>query len=290
MTPILKEPWKKIGNTQLIKITDRLYAKLETSNPTGSIKDRPMQYIIKDALARKEISSNTVLVEASSGNTGISLSALGAVLGLSVKIIMPSNMSEERKQMMKSFGAEIIDAPPSDFKSAIKMRNDLVTKEQNYWSPMQFENELNVQCHYETTAQEIIEQSSGIDDISAFFGGAGTGGTIMGIKKAFVENGMKTSKCILVIPEEEGGTHGIQGIGDGDDYLVSREALDGYAKIKTQDAIDRAKLFAKERGILVGISTGANILAAEEFIKNTNPGGIVITLICDRGERYLSLY
>lgn len=286
---MLKEPWKRIGNTQLIKITDKLYAKLETANPTGSIKDRPIQYIVEKALLCNEIDDKTTLVEASSGNTGISLSAIGASMGLPVKIIMPSNMSVERRQMMEAFGAVIIDAPPSDFKEAIRMRNRLVEGSKSYWSPMQFENDLNIHCHYKTTAKEILDQTSQIGKISAFFGGAGTGGTIMGVKKAFLEKS-KNSKCILVVPAEDSDKHGIQGIGDGGDYLVDREVLDGAVKIQTSDALNRARLFAKQRGILIGISSGANILAAENFIKDSSPDGIVVTLICDRGERYLSLY
>ena len=289
MKPNLQCPWDKIGNTRLIKISDRLYAKLETENPTGSIKDRPMQYIVKHALSSGEIDNDTTFVEASSGNTGISLSALGACLGIKVKIIMPSNMSKERRQMMEIFGAEIIDAPPSDFKAAIAMRNHIVESKPNHWSPMQFENCLNIQCHRETTGKEIISQIRPFSTISAFFSGAGTGGTIMGVQAAFKDANID-AKCMLVVPDEPSDQHGIQGIGDGGDYLVLRDELDGIFSIPTQDAISRAKRFSFERGVLVGISSGANLLAAEKFIRDEDPEGIVITTLCDRGERYLSLY
>ena len=283
----LRDPWRNLSETSLIKITDRLYAKLETENPTGSIKDRPIQYIVSKALASGEITDTSTLIEASSGNTGISLCAIGASLGLPVKIIMPSNMSQERKDMMKAFGAEVIDAPPSDFKAAIKMRNDMVFWNPGHWSPMQFENPLNIECHKNTTASEIYSQVPQAATVEAFFSGAGTGGTIMGFRERAIQEGAST-KCMLVVPEEPSDQHGIQGIGDGGDYLVQRDLLDGVFPIATRAAIDRAKLFAKEQGVLIGISAGANLLAAEQYIKNENPKGIVVTILCDRGERYLS--
>jgi len=283
----LRDPWRNLSETSLIKITDRLYAKLETENPTGSIKDRPIQYIVSKALASGEITDTSTLIEASSGNTGISLCAIGASLGLPVKIIMPSNMSQERKDMMKAFGAEVIDAPPSDFKAAIKMRNDMVFWNPGHWSPMQFENPLNIECHKNTTASEIYSQVPQAATVEAFFSGAGTGGTIMGFRERAIQEGTST-KCMLVVPEEPSDQHGIQGIGDGGDYLVQRDLLDGVFPIATRAAIDRAKLFAKEQGVLIGISAGANLLAAEQYIKNENPKGIVVTILCDRGERYLS--
>lgn len=284
----LPDPWKNLKQTSLIKITDRLYAKLETENPTGSIKDRPIQYIVSKALEEGDINSGTTLVEASSGNTGISLCAIGAALGLRVRIVMPVNMSQERKDMMKAFGAEVIDAPPSDFKGSIEMRNDMVFWEQNHWSPMQFENPLNIECHSNTTAKEIYSQAPKSSSIEAFFSGAGTGGTIMGFRNRAILEGSST-KCMLVVPAEDSDKHGIQGIGDGEDFLVNRDLLDGVHPIRTDDAISRARAFAKERGVLVGISAGANLLAAENYIKKNDPSGIVVTILCDRGERYLSV-
>jgi cysteine synthase A len=287
MSLSLRDPWKNIKKTSLIQVTPRLYAKLETENPTGSIKDRPIQYIVSRALASGDINSETTLVEASSGNTGISLCAIGASLGLRVKIMMPVNMSEERKVMMASFGAKVLDAPPSDFAAAIKMRNDSVFWEPNHWSPMQFENPQNIACHRDTTAVEIYDQTSTSSTISAFFSGAGTGGTIMGFRERSVLIGSST-KCMLVVPAEPPEIHGIQGIGDGDDYLVKRSLLDGVHPISTRDAINRSREFARSRGLLVGISSGANLLAAEKYIRDVNPPGIVVTILCDRGERYLS--
>lgn len=283
----LPDPWRHLRQTSLIKITERLYAKLETENPTGSIKDRPIQYIVSKALSDRDINKDTTLVEASSGNTGISLCAIGAALGLQVRIIMPVNMSQERKDMMKAFGAEVIDAPPSDFKGAIQMRNDMVLCEKNYWSPMQFENPLNIECHSNTTAKEIYSQVPNEHLVDSFFSGAGTGGTIMGFRKRAIID-RKSTKCMLVVPAEPSELHGIQGIGDGEDFLVNRDLLEGIHPVRTDDAIARSKAFAKERGLLVGISAGANLLAAERYIEASNPSGIVVTVLCDRGERYLS--
>jgi cysteine synthase len=285
---ILRDPWKDLRPTQLIMINPRLYAKLEVENPTGSIKDRPILYIVRKAIEAGKINKDTVLVEASSGNTGISLSAVGAALGLPVIIVMPVNMSVERKQMMKLFGSEILDAPPSDFSKAIDMRNELIEENDNYWSPMQFENRENINCHRDTTAHEIFSQIPSGSSISAFFSGAGTGGTIMGFRDACIFRGTDT-KCILVKPDPNEDVHGIQGIGDGDDYLVNRSLLDGEIIVSTQKAKERSRKFAQERGVLIGISAGANLVAAEKYIKENNPPGIVVTILCDRGERYLSV-
>ena len=285
----LKQPWDEVGKTRLIKINSGLYAKLETENPTGSIKDRPIQYIVKKALACDEIDRETTLVEASSGNTGISLCAIGASLGLPVKIVMPLNMSEERKQMMRHFGATIVDAPPSDFLTAIQMRNDLVAMSEKHWSPMQFENHMNIQCHRETTAREIFEQLPKNTRLDSFFSGAGTGGTIMGFRRACIERHVHP-KYMLVVPAESSKEHGIQGINDGADFLVNRGLMDDIYPIKTSHAIKRAKDFAKSHGVLVGISSGANLLAAENYVKKNNPFGAVVTILCDRGERYLSVF
>lgn len=284
----LKNPWHCLEKTPLIKVSNKLYAKLETVNPTGSIKDRPIQFIVKDAIASGKLSKGSVIVEATSGNTGISLSAIGASLGLTVKIVMPCNMSLERKQMMTLFGAEIIEVGPSDFDAAIDKRNQLV-KEKGYWSPMQFENLLNVKCHETVTAPEILEQCPNGEPIDAFFSGAGTGGTIMGIRSAFLSRSPKTKIC-MVKPFEPSDQHGIQGIGDGADFLADPALFDLIMPVKTQDAKKRAQDFAKSHGILIGISAGANLFAAESYLNTFNPEGNVITIICDRGERYLSEY
>lgn len=290
------------GNTPLIKISDNVYGKLETYNPTGSVKDRMISYVIDDAIRNNLINEKTILCEATSGNTGIALSAVAASLGLKCKIFMPSNMSDERKKMMKVFGSEIIESPPNDFEHAINSRDDSISNIKHAWSPMQFSNPKNIECHKTITAPEICKDTCGISkNLSAFIHGSGTGGTIEGVRQFFKDKNAtrcwgkcqfklsgQCPKIIMVVPDEE--KHGIQGIGDGKDFLANPSNMDEVIKIKTQDAIDRAKRFAKETGILIGISSGANILASERWNRDNNPPGIIVTMLCDRGERYMSIY
>jgi len=279
-----------VGNTPLIKISEHLYAKLEAYNPTGSIKDRMALYILNKAIKEGQIKKGDTIIEASSGNTGIAFSMLGAVKGYKVKIIMPCNMSEERKQMMRLYGAEIIEVGHNAFKDAIALRNEEVEKE-NHWSPKQFCNECNIECHEKTTAKEIIRQLFVEEkkEIDALICGAGTGGTIMGVNRA-LKRINRNFKTVLGTPEEDASLHGIQGINDGADFLVDRSILDGEIKVSTQAAIEKAKLLTRKYGLLVGISSGANILACERWIEENKPQGAVITFLCDRGERYMSIY
>ena len=289
----LKPPWNKKLSTPLIQVGDNLFAKLETVNPTGSIKDRLIQYIVTDALEQGDISDRSILVEATSGNTGISLAAIGASLNVPVKIIMPENMSEERKKMMRIFGAEIVEVPPSDFSAAIDLRNEMI-QDSNHWSPMQFSNHLNIECHQKTTAKEIaydvleLQAPGVVPRLSALVTGSGTGGTIMGCKNHLIQlrSDMET---VLVKPAEEAKDHGIQGINDGADFLCDISRVDKIINVSTRDAIDRSRQLAREQGLLVGISSGANLLAAERWIEENNPTGAVVTFLCDRGERYLSV-
>ena len=274
-----------VGNTPLVRISENLYGKLETTNPSGSVKDRLVTFIVAAAMRNNEINSRTKLIEATSGNTGISLAMIGADLGLPVIIIMPSDMSEERRQMMRTYGAQIIDAPPGDFEAAIELKQKMMANDENYWSPNQFSNRANIECHFLTTAHEIHKQAG--PNWTAFIHGAGTGGTIMGVKQYIDAFDLPVSTC-LVVPAEE--KHGIQGIGDGQDFLVDRSRIDDVYEISTIDAIARAKKLAKETGLLVGISSGANILAAEKWIAQNDPEGVVIAMLCDRGERYMSIY
>ena len=277
------------GNTPLIAIDsdERIWAKLETHNRTGSVKDRMIEYICDKALSDgKIISGVTTLVEATSGNTGIALSSYAASIGCKCVIVMPCNMSEQRKDMMRAFGATIVQVEPNNFQGAIGLRDSMVGS--GYFSPMQFSNPLNVECHYSITAPEILANinDNNIGKWEAFIHGAGTGGTMMGVKNFIDDNNLHV-KCILTQPEEDNATHGIQGINDGADFLLDRELMDETFSIKTQDAIDRMKRFWQESGILIGISSGANILAAERYVKKYDPKGIVVTILCDRGERYL---
>jgi cysteine synthase A len=275
-----------IGNTPLVKISDKIYAKLETYNPSGSIKDRMAYYIITQAIKRGELKQGDTIVEATSGNTGIAMSMLGASLGHPVIIIMPRNMSKERKCMMRVYGAEIIEVGDNAFKDAIALRDEMCAKNATYFNPRQFSNPDNIECHFKTTGIEIIKEML---ELSAFIAGSGTGGTIMGVNKVLKLMKSK-AKVIQVQPEESNATHGIQGINDGEDFLLDKSILDETIYIKTKDAIARAKRLAKENGLLVGISAGANVLAAERWVAENNPEHPVVTILCDRGERYFSCY
>lgn len=281
------------GKTPLIQIDEegRIWGKLETHNRTGSVKDRMIEYICDRGLAEGDIIPGlTILVEATSGNTGIALSSYAASIGCSCEIIMPCNMSEQRKQMMRAFGATIIETGPNEFQRAIQMRDDRVSgpNGKSYFSPMQFSNPLNIECHRYETAVEIHRQviDNRIGKWEAFVHGAGTGGTMMGMKQ-YIDDKKLEVKCVLTQPAEDNASHGIQGINDGADFLLERDLMDEIVSIKTEDAIARMKKFSKDLGILIGISSGANILAAEKYVEKYDPKGIVITMLCDRGERYL---
>jgi len=285
-----------IGNTPLILIDERrkIYAKMETHNLTGSVKDRMIKYICDVEVNRGRIvPGKTTLVEATSGNTGIALSAYAASIGCKCKIIMPENMSEQRKDMMRAFGSEIIETGFNAFIDAIKIRDELIFNnngefKEGFFSPLQFQNNLNIECHMAVTAPEIHSQLSNMSSgtWSAFVHGSGTGGTMMGVKKYLLKSGLKT-KCILVEPYEDNASHGIQGINDGKDFLLEKNNMDNIIKVKTEDAISKMKKMWSEKGLLVGISSGANVLAAERYVDEFSPEGYVITMLCDRGERYL---
>ena len=286
-----------IGNTPLIKLSDKLYGKFEALNPGGSIKDRPVKYILDDAEKNGLLKKGDTVVEATSGNTGISLAMMCAERGYKCIIVMPSDMSVERKKMLKFFGARVILVPEGDFDTAI-LEKERLEKAFGYFSLNQFTNPLNIECHLKTTFKEILYDTMIADyesQISAFIVGTGTGGTIMGVQKGFETQGMDT-KIIAVEPAEspvmsggKKGLHGIQGIGDGSKFLVDMDKVDEVITISTEEAKERSLRLAKENGLFVGISSGANVLASEQWIEQNNPDGIVVTILCDRGERYFSV-
>ena len=285
---------RMIGNTPMIKISDKIYAKAEIFNPTGSIKDRPASYILNHAELMGKLKSGDTIIEATSGNMGISFAWLAAERGYKCKIVMPSNMSEERKQMLRLYGAELIEVEAGDFDGAIKLRDEL--SEKNGWfNCNQFNNPLNIKAHADGTAHEIIDFfESSNTFLQAVVTGTGTGGTLMGCKKT-LDTKYPMIKMIAVEPEEspvmsggEPGLHGIQGIGDGSKFLVDMNEVSEVLTVSTEEAKERARRLAIEVGIFVGISAGANILAAERWVKENKPSGCVVTFLCDRGERYLS--
>jgi len=282
------------GNTPIIKLSDKLYGKYEALNPGGSIKDRPVKYILDSYEEDGLIKKGDTIIEATSGNTGISLAMMCAERGLKCVIVMPSDMSEERKKMMKFFGAELHEVEEGDFDGAIAYKEYLADIH-GYIELNQFNNPLNIECHLNTTFMEILNDTY-FDDVSAFIAGTGTGGTLMGIQKGFNKLGTDT-KIIAVEPSEspvmsggEKGLHGIQGIGDGSKFLVDLNKVDEVITISTEEAKERALRLAKENGLFVGISAGANVLASERWIEQNKPNGVVVTILCDRGERYFSCF
>ena len=287
----------KVGSTPLLKLSDKLYAKYEAINPGGSIKDRPVKYILDDAEKNGLLKKGDTIIEATSGNTGISLAMMCAERGYKCQIVMPEDMSEERKMMLRFFGAKLIEVDKGDFDTAIKWK-DILVKEQGYFSLNQFNNPLNIECHQKTTCKEILFDTMLVDydsQISAFVAGTGTGGTLMGMQKGFESHTMNT-KIVAVEPAEspvmsggEKGLHGIQGIGDGSKFLVDLDKVDEVITISTEEAKERSLRLAKENGLFVGISAGANVLASERWVEQNNPNGIVVTILCDRGERYFSV-
>ena len=292
------------GNTPLIPITLgnlTVWGKAEFMNPSGSVKDRMATYIINNAEEKKLIKKGDTLCEATSGNSGIAFSMIAAERGYKMKIIMPSNMSEERKQMFKYYGAELIQVEEGDFDGAIEMRNDLC-KAKGWFNCNQFHNPLNVEAHYQTTGPEIYEEWSlpkikgsyrRYDSPAVFVAGTGTGGTLMGTRK-FLKEKWEDIKIVAVEPEEspvmsggEPGLHGIQGIGDGSKFLVDLDLVDEVRTVHTNCAKKIAKHLALKHGLFVGISAGSNVKAAFEWLRDNNKTDAV-TILCDRGDRYLS--
>ena len=275
-----------------IRITNFEDAKAEMFNPTGSIKDRPASYILDNAVLTGQLKEGDTIIEATSGNMGISFAWLAAERGYKCKIVMPSNMSDERKQMLRLYGAELIEVGEGDFDGAINLR-DKMAEENGWFNCNQFNNPLNIKSHEEGTAEEIIDFFEG-KYLEYVVTGTGTGGTLMGCKKK-LDKKYPLIKMIAVEPAEspvmsggEPGLHGIQGIGDGSKFLVDMNKVHKVMTVTTEDAKDRAIRLAKETGIFVGISAGSNILAAERWVEENKPNGYVVTFLCDRGERYLS--
>ena len=286
-----------IGNTPLIKIKYKyqnqiknVYAKLEYYNLTGSIKDRMAYYIITEAYKNKTLKKNQPIIEATSGNTGISLAAVGAKFNNPVYIFMPDWVSKERKKIMEKYGAKVylVSKQEGGFVECIKRANQLA-KELNGFRPNQFENKLNEEINYMTTAQEIINKNI---KISGFVSGIGTGGTLMGIGKKIKEM-YKNSKVIAIEPESlpiiskgiNEGTHKIEGIGDEFvPQLLDRNIIDQIILLNDEDAINMANLLASKLGLGVGISSGANFLGA--VLSNLDN---VVTVFSDDLKKYLSV-
>jgi len=289
-----------VGNTPLIPIEFAgltVWGKCEFMNPGGSVKDRMATYIIDNAERKGLIKRGDTLVEATSGNTGISFAMLAAERGYKIYIVMPSNMSDERKQMLKFYGARLVEVDAGDFDEAIRVRDEMSEK-LGYFNCNQFHNSLNIEAHYKNTGPEINSQfrkHNSEEHIwpEAFIAGTGTGGTIMGAGR-YLQTKFPGMKLIAVEPEEsavmsgyEPGLHGIQGIGDGSKFLVEMNRIEEVRTVHTVCAKKIARHMALRHGLFIGISAGANVKASFEWMRDNNAKN-VITILCDRGERYLS--
>lgn len=287
-----------IGNTPLVKInkisdSKNLYAKVEYFNPAGSAKDRIALAMIETAEQKGLIDKNTVIIEPTSGNTGIGLAMICAIKGYKLILTMPETMSIERRKLLKAYGAELVLTEGSKgMKGAIEKSLELQQKFPNSFIPQQFKNPANPKKHYDTTAKEIWQDTRG--EIDIFVAGVGTGGTVSGVGKYLKEQNPKV-QIIAVEPLSSpvlsggiAGAHKIQGIGAGfvpDTF--DRSVVDKIVTVSNENAFETAKLSAKKEGMLIGISSGACLFAAIN-IANDNPDKTVVAFLPDTGERYLS--
>ena len=289
-----------IGNTPVVKVNFKdeniadVYVKLEKFNLSGSVKDRAALGMIETAEKEGLLKEGSVIIEPTSGNTGIALALIGRLKGYKVIIVMPDTMSIERRATLKAYGAELILTDGTKgMGEAIAIAEKLAAENPNYFLPQQFNNKANPEKHYETTGKELLDDFKVID---AFVAGVGTGGTIVGVAKRLKERS-KDTKVVGVEPStsavlsgEKPGKHGIQGIGTGfipKNYDAS--VVDEIVKISSEEALEYAKKASHDFGLFVGISSGANIAAAYQVAKKLGKGKIVVTLAPDGGEKYLSV-
>jgi cysteine synthase A len=286
-----------IGSTPLLKldiIGDNIYGKCEFMNPNGSVKDRIAQALIEDGLKSGAINQDSVLIEATSGNTGIALAAICAARKLRLILAMPSSMTIERQKLLKAYGAELELTPPElGMKGAVAKAGELADSIPNSFQPKQFENPANPKAHYETTGPEIWADTNG--EIDIFIAAVGTGGTISGAGKYLKE---KNPNIIIIAVEPtdspvlsggKPGPHKIQGIGAGFiPKTLDTEIYSEIIQVSNDDAFSTSREIAKS-GILVGISAGANVFAAKQVAAREEfKGKKIVTILCDTGERYLS--
>ncbi|MFZ7132351.1 MAG: cysteine synthase A [Eubacteriales bacterium] len=304
MRKIAKNLTDLIGNTPLMELCHynsknqldaRILAKLEYFNPAGSVKDRIGYAMVKEAEDKGLLNEDTVIIEPTSGNTGIALAFVAAAKGYKLILTMPDTMSVERKSLLKALGAEIILTPGVEgMKGAIQKAEDLVRESDNAFMPQQFKNPENPEIHRKTTAEEIWRDTEGTVDI--LVAGVGTGGTITGTGEALKIRNPEL-KVVAVEPFDSAvlsggkpGPHKIQGIGAGFiPDIFNMEVVDEIIKVKNEDAFEISRNIAKTEGLLVGISSGAALHAATELAKRLeNKGKTIVVILPDTGERYLS--
>ena len=304
MSTIYTSAEQLIGNTPFVELTQiekelglkaKLIAKLELFNPAGSVKDRVALAMINDAEKRGVLSKESVIIEPTSGNTGIGLASVAAARGYKLIIVMPDSMSVERRQIMKAYGAQLVLSPGAKgMPGAIELANQLAASTPNSFIAGQFVNPANVMAHYTTTGPEIYSATDGKVDI--FVAGVGTGGTITGTGKYLKEQNSKI-KVVAVEPATSPvlskgvkGPHGIQGIGAGFvPDILDTGIYDEIIPVKDEDAFTYGRIMGKKEGVLVGISSGAALAAAVELARREeNAGKQIVVLMPDTGDRYLS--
>jgi cysteine synthase A len=292
-----------IGATPLVRLNRivpqgaaQVLGKMENLNPGGSVKDRIALSMIEDAEAHGRLHPGDTLVEPTSGNTGIGLALVAAVKGYHLVLTMPEDMSLERRRLLERYGAELILTPAIEgMTGAVFAAQELVKKHSNYFMPQQFENPANPEVHYRTTGREIIEATGG--KVDAFVAGVGTGGTITGVGHRLREELGPEVLLIAVEPARSpvlsggrAGMHGIQGIGASFvPGVLDRDIYSEIIRVEDRDATAMTRRLAREEGILAGISAGANVFAARKIAERLGDGKTVVTVICDTGERYLSV-
>ena len=287
-----------IGNTPLLSLEAttgiELYAKAEFLNPGGSIKDRIALNMLEEAEKSGKLRPGMTIIEPTSGNTGIGLALCGVRKGYRVIIVMPENMSEERKKIIHALGAELVLTPPElSIGGSVEKAEEIGASSDEYFVPQQFENPANPDAHYKTTAREIVEQLGKKIDI--FVSGIGSGGTLQGIASYLLEQN-PDCKIVAVEPKNvsallghEPGLHQIQGIGDGFiPAVLDTKIITDIVEVADSDAIQTARELARVQGLLVGTSSGANVWAAKQMAEKYGRDKVIVTILADRAERYFS--
>jgi cysteine synthase A len=297
-----KQITELIGRTPLVRLNQlspegaaTIYAKVESFNPGGSVKDRICLNMINEAERQGKLKPGGTIVEPTSGNTGIGLALIAAVRGYKLILVMPESMSMERASLLSSYGAQLVlTAAWEGMKGSIKEAESIVAQNPSYFMPDQFSNPANPAMHRQTTALEIWEALDG--RIDALVAAVGTGGTITGCGEVFKQHNAHIRVVAVepsgspVLSGGDPGPHKIQGIGAGFvPKVLNRSILDGVVTVTDDQAYQTAKLLAKREGLLVGISSGANVFAAQKIAQELGPGKNVVTVLCDTGERYISI-
>ncbi|MCJ7544319.1 MAG: cysteine synthase A [Phycisphaerae bacterium] len=282
-----------IGNTPLIQLKgERIYAKAEFLNPGGSIKDRVALAMIEAGERDGLLRGDSIIVEPTSGNTGIGVALVGRLKGYRVQIVMPEGMSEERKKIIRALGAELILTPDEEgIAGAVQRVREMAAADKRVFVPQQFENPANPAVHYRTTAAELWRQLDG--KVDCFVAGVGSGGTLQGVG-TFLKEHRPSARIVAVEPKNvsallghEPGLHQIQGIGDGFvPAVLDVKLVDEVVEVSDEDAIDTTRQLGRDLGLLVGISSGANVWAARELVGRID--GNIATVLPDRAERYFS--